>query len=691
MHNANILTYEITEKNGNEAIIISKYRGINLSNYRNLKPKLYLGNLLQILIKTSHGLKSLHDNNLIHCDIKPDNLFLQETIITKKEDNILHIETIIGDLGSVRENACPIPSDRIGVTVTKVQDVDSNPSNLSESSSSSSFICGTFGFIAPECLNQGLISFRSDIWSLGRSLLNVIFPKNESLDIQHHLDDIYQYLIIHMENNNISQIIKEANLDDDIEGWTEFFKILISMLNDDYEMRPNASEILSRIFKTNGLSSDFFKSYPIGINDNFTHNRDIILACLSFSDVYFKCNPFENNELLRMDRQFIMQVVNRKGYLLKYINEIDREIVLEAVREDGTSLAYVNNATFKKDREIIETAIQQNANAYFEIDSSLKHDEQIIQLTVERFKLSLQACVESLKNDIENNLKVIEQLGIELKKIRNREFIMKQFSHVEEALQIALSNLDFCENDFTENIEEIFETSRDTLVKSINEFAQNDFIEELYSASILPRAPNYYKNDKELVLEVIKKFRPSIQQADELIRNDKKFILETVKQKGTALEYVSEDFKNDPDIIKAAVGNNVHALTYVDESWKKDRDFVLQLVEIDGAALEYVDPKFQKDREIVKIALQNDGFVLFSLDSSLQMDKEIVIEAVIQNVLVLEYIDVSFKIDKSFMKEVAQYDEYALYFADDLLKNDSDFKLEMLNEYGETVLEFFFY
>ncbi|EFC35521.1 predicted protein, partial [Naegleria gruberi] len=119
MHNANILTYEITEKNGNEAIIISKYRGINLSNYRNLKTKLYLGNLLQILIKTSHGLKSLHDNNLIHCDIKPDNLFLQETIITKKEDNILHIETIIGDLGSVRENACPIPSDRIGVTVTK--------------------------------------------------------------------------------------------------------------------------------------------------------------------------------------------------------------------------------------------------------------------------------------------------------------------------------------------------------------------------------------------------------------------------------------------------------------------------------------------------------------------------------------------------------------------------------------------
>lgn len=72
-----IKTYDLIEHNNSYAIIEEDYDGISLKELIR-KKKLNLKSFLQIAQKASETLGVLHKNNIIHLDIKPDNILVNE-------------------------------------------------------------------------------------------------------------------------------------------------------------------------------------------------------------------------------------------------------------------------------------------------------------------------------------------------------------------------------------------------------------------------------------------------------------------------------------------------------------------------------------------------------------------------------------------------------------------------------------
>ena len=87
----------------------------------------------RIIKQVATGIKALHDRNIIHRDIKLNNI-----LMTSKEDQAI---AFIGDFGSSIK--------------------------LQSSSDTSKFRIGTPGYIAPEMLLGHAYSFGIDVWSLG--------------------------------------------------------------------------------------------------------------------------------------------------------------------------------------------------------------------------------------------------------------------------------------------------------------------------------------------------------------------------------------------------------------------------------------------------------------------------------------------------------------------------------------------
>ena len=58
------------------------------------------------------------------------------------------------------------------------------------------------------------------------------------------------------------------------------------------------------------------------------------------------------------------------------------------------------------------------------------------------------------------------------------------------------------------------------------------------------------RNDKEVVLEAVKKYGDALQFASEELRNDKEVVLEAVKENGNAIKYASPELQEDEDVKK---------------------------------------------------------------------------------------------------------------------------------------------
>ncbi|CAL9159286.1 unnamed protein product [Musa hybrid cultivar] len=94
---------------------------------------------MKILLGTAAGLNYLHQNNIIHRDMSPNNILLTHKY-----------EPMLGDFGLSR----------------KQQD---QSCSLSESN-----VVGTFGYLAPEYTERGRVSTKTDVYSFGVILLEVM-------------------------------------------------------------------------------------------------------------------------------------------------------------------------------------------------------------------------------------------------------------------------------------------------------------------------------------------------------------------------------------------------------------------------------------------------------------------------------------------------------------------------------------
>ncbi|OEL16602.1 putative LRR receptor-like serine/threonine-protein kinase [Dichanthelium oligosanthes] len=117
-----------------------------------------LAQKLSIAVDVADALEYLHHSNqgtIVHCDLKPSNILLDENMTAR-----------IGDFVLARFK------------------VDSTASSLGDSISTSSVaIRGTIGYVAPECAAGGGVSSPGDVYSFGIVLLEIFLRKRPTDDM----------------------------------------------------------------------------------------------------------------------------------------------------------------------------------------------------------------------------------------------------------------------------------------------------------------------------------------------------------------------------------------------------------------------------------------------------------------------------------------------------------------------------
>ena len=232
-------------------IIMEKLAGDELFDKINnmMKAKVVYGerNASKLLFNLATALMQLHKNNILHRDIKPDN------IVYRSSDNSDDQAVLIDfGLSSIADTA-PNGNNR-GL-------IDNTKASIAGSSLyyQGSGLRGTKGYMAPEIYSHHLFSDKTDIWALGITMYIVLSasmpfnPRDEDLE-QKTRNGNYAIPLTHKFFEKRSK---------------DCIDLLASMIHLNPAHRPTAEQILQHPFITNYLTVpnvDFGQQYAKRIN-----------------------------------------------------------------------------------------------------------------------------------------------------------------------------------------------------------------------------------------------------------------------------------------------------------------------------------------------------------------------------------------------------------------------------------------
>ncbi|MDA9129444.1 DUF4116 domain-containing protein, partial [Candidatus Gracilibacteria bacterium] len=149
------------------------------------------------------------------------------------------------------------------------------------------------------------------------------------------------------------------------------------------------------------------------------------------------------------------------------------------------------------------------------------------------------------------------------------------------------------------------------------------------SPSEFENFPYEFKNDKQIVEEVIKHDGYYFQYASDELKNDKVFVLRILKLEGEyldeypygfILENIGDNLRKDEDFLlevlnapKGTVGGRKEVFQYISDKYKKNKSFILDLIKKGHITLDEIDDVFLNDRDIVLEYVKKDQ-VLWSSD-----------------------------------------------------------------------------
>lgn len=187
-------------------MIYEYIEGTNLFEYIKTKKNIPEDDIKNIMIQLTNAIQFLHSHNIIHCDLKLDNI-----IITKDQT----IKVIDYDLSIICTN---------------------NEGYISSS------IFGTMQYIAPESYDLCIYSKKTDIWQLGIILYILItqkFPHDCEITLVNSYSNLCrQNIFKHIDLSIAKEIILKNNYD------INLFHLLENMLTFDESKRINIDDIL---------------------------------------------------------------------------------------------------------------------------------------------------------------------------------------------------------------------------------------------------------------------------------------------------------------------------------------------------------------------------------------------------------------------------------------------------------------
>ena len=234
--------------------------------------------ILNWLFQVCLALIYLQKNDVIHRDIKPSNIFLMA------DDTIK-----LGDFG-------------ISKKVSLSSDI--------------TFFIGTPRYTSPEIINKKDFSFKTDIWSLGVTFLELISLRASFLGYE--TEEIYENILKRNINSNI--LNKEKNGFNNYitkrysKNLLDLVKEMISMNPDD---RPNAKDILNRDIIKERMES-YLKENNFNENEAI-NNIDVIKKEIKEKESFLKNNLNITQAERIKNIKIIRKLKSKKEFLKKMI------------------------------------------------------------------------------------------------------------------------------------------------------------------------------------------------------------------------------------------------------------------------------------------------------------------------------------------------------------------------------------
>ncbi|XP_072973004.1 G-type lectin S-receptor-like serine/threonine-protein kinase At5g35370 [Typha angustifolia] len=170
-------------------------------------PVLSWADRFNVAVGAAHGLAYLHsgcEHKIIHCDVKPENILLDE-----------HNGVKIGDFGFAKllnpEQSCLFTTMR-----------------------------GTRGYLAPEWLTNTAISDKTDVYSFGMVLLEIVSGRR-NWNNQESLDVYFPMIALEMHEKRTYEELVDPRLDKQVkrEEVERMVKVALCCLHEEPAMRPS--------------------------------------------------------------------------------------------------------------------------------------------------------------------------------------------------------------------------------------------------------------------------------------------------------------------------------------------------------------------------------------------------------------------------------------------------------------------
>jgi hypothetical protein len=173
--------------------------------------------------------------------------------------------------------------------------------------------------------------------------------------------------------------------------------------------------------------------------------------------------------------------------------------------------------------------------------------------------------------------------------------------------------------------------------------------------------------------------------------NDKEYMIQKVKKDGNFLKYGSLEIRNDKEIVLEAMKHHIYAFEYASDDLKIDKELALMAVSADGELLEELSEELKDDKEIVLEAVKSNPASYHQVSSHLKRDDDVMLEAVMGDGNLLEYIssELNIEVDRNIALEAVKNCGYSLQYCPNFAFRDKEILHYALKNSHGGVIDYF--
>lgn len=258
----------------------------------------------------------------------------------------------------------------------------------------------------------------------------------------------------------------------------------------------------------------------------------------------------------------------------KFLNPYETKIDCINAIKNGEKFEDSKFDLFRENKDVIIAVVSHNYWNYKKIDKSFLGDIDIVKIILKNIDIYSDIS-EELQNNIEMQKLAITINPKAFRKIKNK-------------------------ND------------------EITNFAIDRFKENIFYAD-----DRFIENNEKKLFEILENYSPKLKDVGDKLKNNKNIVLTLVKENGEELMYASEILQKDKDVVMAAVKNNGKSLQFVSNDLRNDKDFIYELVKNECKKFfPYVSSQVKKwsDNSVIKFvkkyeAIKNNQNICALLDA----------------------------------------------------------------------------